>query len=260
MGEAGTLTVVVDDRLAWPYRLVGAAVAVDGEIQYLLRSGEVDRVLATVRAVDGNQTIAVRVDVAYPRDAVGDDCRVLLNASKTVAVAPAGGTMQVVVSLRDVSYDFADRPKIDFEFRGVTLRDEVRSVPIRTRPDSCPPLSDATDGIRGAEERIRQAREAGDLIALACYAEKLAGMRALANLLEGWRRTGTARGSAEEAEHHRRLVAVAEERIELLRAEIESCDCAVDDFAEVFASGPERRVVGEGCRSDDVLAPDAIDR
>ena len=122
--RAGT-TVVLRDKLSFPFRLAKLTVALDGELVHMqvFDADRLDRpsVLAQLELPDGQHTVSVQALVSYASTELDadDGCYVQLRTSESFVVRPGSSTLRLdVYAAGDVTKRFAERPSMAIRLRG----------------------------------------------------------------------------------------------------------------------------------------------
>lgn len=227
----GHVRVAIADRLSWPYRLHQVLAVLDGvPVLRLERGADPSRAAVEVPLVAGVHTIAVQVVAALPSGVAGEQCLVRLRTSLSFGAGHDPVSILLVPYLGHQTADFAKRLELQLRLRGTRPISDVEHLPDPAHA-ACTDLPVIERALCLAEARVAEARRLRDVIALACYMEKLERMRELDAL-----------GSPDAAQ-----------RIEQLLRELEACvGCPQYEF------GPrtERMAYSQGCGDVDDLLED----
>jgi hypothetical protein len=122
--QPGT-TVMLRDKLSFPFRLAKLMVALDGELlhQQVFDADRLSRpsTLAQRELPEGVHTLSVKAVVSYASTELDadDGCNVELRTSETFSVQPGSSTVRLdIYAAGDVTKRFADRPTMSIRMRG----------------------------------------------------------------------------------------------------------------------------------------------
>lgn len=257
-GPPGSITIVVRDRLAWPFALDRVVVVLDGQVFYNRRT-PLQKLMwvASLRDVpSGAHTVQTLVDASYQTGTVGQACHVTLRSAETFVVGDRGVSIAVDVHLLDASHDFPDRLGVAFVMDGASRTVEAfdASARRRRRPATTPVDLGAcrnqdfvASALCTADVYVQHARREKDIVKVYCYADKQTQMESAARLL------ATTQGELEEperAEHARLKIQVLRERIAVLVAELDQC---VGESELGYAEPRMFRIVQPGCTGTEPL-------
>lgn len=238
-GGPGDLEVVVENHLGWPYRVESLAVALDGQLVHRSRGESPERLrVAVLRALPrGEHTLQFRAEVAYASGAVTDTCLATVRASDTFVVTERAGRVTLDVYARGPSAPFDERLRVNVRRLGVASTGEIHAA---EPASACAGTADELQRVAcRARERVAEARQQKDVVALSCYDEKL---RAVEKLQREADRAALEPGSRAV---ERRAI---RDSAALLSRELDACVSSYPALVG-FESAAER----PACRGDELL-------
>lgn len=182
VGPPGTLTVQVQDHLAWPYTLERVIAVVDGSV-LLDRSGPLRGHAWTKRIqfLLGEHVVQTLVEASYASGTLGEGCHTTLRLHRTYRLGAVGASLVMDVHLGSAWRDFGKRLDIKYVTHGLRPPYDESGWPPDGDEAECaqPGLVPAT--LCRADVLVAEARRWHEATRLDCYVHARSALRRAAS-------------------------------------------------------------------------------
>ena len=241
--------LVLENHVAWPYRVERAAIVIDGRLVSTTREAPDlgAQSIGEIALTRGRHTLTLIVDAQYPDAIVGGECA--MRARKVLPLELDAAPAKLVVDLysRDRTAPFHDGLGVAVAAHG-TVRPPPPPTQLAPPPPS--PECERADGVaEGAlckiEARMASAVDAGDPAWTSCLADKRAQLRALVEMRD--KRQALANDAPEPLlrDHHQAVLGIVQSRIFRAAREIDRCSEAAVELARALERDAPRDVCAD---------------